>query len=278
MTRVVDAGIESCGDNGENAAQAERLGSEIRGVGREYGDYRLYRRIVDAETRQVSAQASDRPRDGKPKEEAAARKHEELQRGFVPAEHAGYDCCGGKLERHQSRGVIDQTLAIDDHGHARGNPELAGDGADSDRVGRRDHRAEGESRRERKLGQQPMQQIADDDNRQQDEAQGEQQYRPQDADQIALRDDPSFREKQRRNEQQEKDFGRHGERAKRGQIRKRDTRADLKERQRHRQPFADRPDQRDGEQQTERDLDDSHRRARIVRCTRVRLTWPLSPA
>ena len=66
------------------------------------------------------------------------------------------------------------------------------------------------------------------------------------------------------------------ERAERGQKRKRDARADLKERQRHRQPFADRPDQRDGEQQPERDLDDIHRRALIVRRACARLTPPPS--
>ena len=136
--------------------------------------------------------------------------------------------------------------------------QALGDRGRRHRVGRRHDRTERERRSQRQRRQQPMHQIADDDDRRGHEAEGEQQDRAQIAHELALRKQPAIAEEQRRNEQQEKDIGIEAHRGERRHERQQHAARSQNDRQRQRNPLGHCTERGDHDEQDQRKLDCVH--------------------
>jgi hypothetical protein len=134
---------------------------------------------------------------------ATQRGAEGADQGKAPGQRS-YD---GKAHADQARGVVEQRFTLEDVHQPLGNRHPGGDGGDRDRIGRREDRGECEGHGERHGRDQPVEQEADAQHGEDDEAQGELQDRALVPEQAFLGDAPAIEEEQRRQEQQEEDVG-----------------------------------------------------------------------
>ena len=138
------AQVDAGGDGRQHAREAELVGGDEGGVGRQQRDRDLGRRVVDPAP-DLGDQESDHQPDRDP---AGGRSHElepRVERREAPAHRGGH----GHPVGHERGRVVHEALALDDvHEPARG-ADLAHDRRGGHRIGRRDDRAERKGQRPR---------------------------------------------------------------------------------------------------------------------------------
>src|SRR6202041_41697 len=129
--------------------------------------------------------------------------HSLVKSGCVSGDHNR----DGNLQGQQAAGVVDQALAFNDVGDARGQPKAAGDGGGGDCVGGANHGAKNQTEAPAELRQDPMRGEGHAVNGEADETQSQQRDARDVVTEIAPRSLKGRGEKQRRQEKQKYDVG-----------------------------------------------------------------------
>lgn len=183
---------------------------------------------------------------------------EEAERGSREGEAAGQCRRHRKAEHDQARRVVEQRLAlqyvhqpgrnhipVDDRGHRHG-------------VGRRQHGSQRECDDERNARHQPMQGIAEADNGEEDEPDGEIEYGSAQGDEFALGRREGVAEQERRDEHQQKKLRIYLDMQALGRPGKGRADGDLQHRQRHPNQPDERARQRNEDEHDENEDGDVH--------------------
>ena len=190
----------------QDARGLEMLGAEIGDEGKQNGDQhlRLGRDAADA------VQELQRLGGNEQRRYAGQDAHhdgiEKTQRGRGKGKAAGQCRRDGKAEHDQARGIVEQQLALQNVHQPRRNDIPVDDRGDGHRIGRRQHCRESESNDQRNARHQPVQGIAEADDGEEDEADGQVEDRPAQCYQLTLGRAKSITEQQRRNEHQQEQF------------------------------------------------------------------------
>ncbi len=169
--RRAPAEVDPGRHGGEHRGDAERLGREVGEVGRDQGDRDLRRRVLDP-----AAQLGDQEAHEDPDRDPAGRADHEVERRVRQRERPRHDGRDRELVDDEARGIVDEALPLDDRHVTPRCAEPAGDRGRRDRVGRGDDRAE----HERHIPGQARNHVrhpADDDRRDDHEADRQQRDR-----------------------------------------------------------------------------------------------------
>ena len=151
--------------HGQDAACAEMLGRQERDKGSEHLEHHVHRDALvavatDGAKRQ-HRQKADNQADRDTPEEADSEALRGVGQGKRACDGRGYS----ELERHDARCVVDERLAGEQGFLAAGQVDVLAKGRDCHGIGGPQRRAQGERRRKRDGGLEPVQHEADHQNR-----------------------------------------------------------------------------------------------------------------
>ena len=239
---------EACGRGRKHTGDADPLRGEIGCVAGEELHGELDRRIVDPSLH-LDRDRSDGHADG----DAAGRGDGERVGAARDAEALRRDRTDGDPVDDDPGRVVGQALALEDREDGRGQPNLAGDRARRQRIGRADDGAEHERCAERQLGREPVGGESDADRREEDEAHGEDADRPEVPHELAPPQPRARAEEERRQKDLQDQVGRDLDVRQPGQDRQDQTAEGQERRIGQSQPSRHGREQDDREEQPEDD-------------------------
>ncbi len=133
----------------DHARGVDRLRQQIGGEGRHEGKRRVEHRIGDPLA-----------------DDAHERRHEEAERDPATCceKEVEHDAAGGhgagqggdgRSQGHERRGIVEERFALENRHDLSRQADASGDGRGGDRIGRRHHRAQGDTRGERDIEKPP---------------------------------------------------------------------------------------------------------------------------
>ena len=159
--------------HGDDAGDVAHIGHQVDEEGNEHFEEHVEVRVLHAD----GAGALDDPIAEQPQQnteqQAADEFHEEVDPGVNQGERSGDRGGNGALEGHDTRGVVQEQLALQHGGLALRDVHLLRKRRDRHGVGGAQGRAQGEGRRQRNGGHERVQQEADDERRGHHQAYGQ---------------------------------------------------------------------------------------------------------
>ena len=196
------------GDGGEDSggngyASADQIGAERN----EQADEDLRAGLFSEITRDPVFRHRRRPGDANPDSDTADRKPQKRAERGGCRERTGKGCGDGEPHADQSGRIVQEGLPFKDvHQPARYRHPRS-DCGNGNRIGRRDDCCQRKSDGERHRWNEPIDEVSDANDREDDEAEREFKDRRLVAKQTFLRNAPAIEKQQRRQEQQEEDVG-----------------------------------------------------------------------
>ena len=185
-------------DGREHAGDMQMIAQNVGGPGRQKPGDNVEARLLEA-----SEQLYCDPTECDAEQDAADGEDAELQCGGPDAESARDARCDCKTEQHQSRGVIDQALTLQQRDKAWRQRQSLQHGLGRDRVGRRDDGAERETRSPGQARNQQMSHDAHNQGREADRSDRQLDDDPEIGPEVAPHGEIRARKEQGRQEKHE---------------------------------------------------------------------------
>ena len=193
--------------HGQDAACAEMLSGQERDEGREHLEHHVHRDALVAVATDGAERQHRQQAHHQADRDAAKEADDEALRSVGQGKRARDGRSYGELERNDARCVIDERLAGEQGFLTAGQVDILAKGRDGHGIGGPQRRTQGERRRKRDGGLEPVQHEADHQNRGEHQADGKGHDGPLVVPQPTFACMPRFVEQQRGDEQHKEQLG-----------------------------------------------------------------------